>query len=558
MNTQKEELTMSKHLRTVGLLSLALAAGCAQPPAGLVGATPAGAGVTADPASNGTMAHGTPFAEPVAIGASSRQGRTVEVDLTAQTAQVDIGNGQTAEVLSYNGVYPGPTIDVREGDRLVVRFKNTLSEPTSVHWHGLSVPADQDDATHTVAAGASRTYEFDIPAGAAGTYWYHPHLHGTVASQVAKGLFGALRVRPATDPLPASVGDAVAFLSDLRLDAAGKAVGPATAERANGFEGDKLLLNGRQMSTLTLRPGETRRLRLINAAASRYFRLAMPGQQLTLVATDGGYIDKPTPMAEVLLAPGERAEVLVQAPAQSGAMASLVARPYDRGVMSTMPAASATPSAPVASPASHTGMTHLRIQQAMDHSGMMMGSPMPMMSASPAMSPMPMDHAMGSGGTMANGEQMLLSVMAQGAPQAATTLPAALREVTRVGLTGATTRSIAFSEDHAASAFFINGQKFDATRTDIRVKLGATEIWEVKNTGHMDHPFHLHGFGFQVLDRNGTAEPYLAWKDTVNVKPNETVRLAVKFDGFPGVRVFHCHILDHEDLGMMGVMTVEP
>ena len=102
----------------------------------------------------------------------------------------------------------------------------------------------------------------------------------------------------------------------------------------------------------------------------------------------------------------------------------------------------------------------------------------------------------------------------------------------------------------------INNRHFDFARVDFTSKLGATEIWKVENVVGMDHPFHIHGFQFQVLERNGKPEPFPSWKDVVNVRRQETVRFAVRFDDFPGKWMFHCHILDHEDKGMMGILEV--
>ena len=103
---------------------------------------------------------------------------------------------------------------------------------------------------------------------------------------------------------------------------------------------------------------------------------------------------------------------------------------------------------------------------------------------------------------------------------------------------------------------FLNGKPFDMERVDITAPLGATEIWQLENLVGMDHPFHLHGFQFQVLERNGLPEPFRAWKDTVNVPKHATARFIVRYDDYPGQWMFHCHILDHEDQGMMGIVEV--
>lgn len=532
-------MNVARHLLNrspIAVLALAVAA-CS--PAGVQ----AGAGASGADQGLLSLSASQRLTEPPAAQAA-RNGRTVEVSLSAGTVQVPLGDGKTAQVLAYNGSYPGPTIDVNEGDRLVVHFKNTLSEPTSLHWHGVHVPADQDNALDDVAPGGTRDFAFDIPQDSAGTYWYHPHMHGMVAEQVARGLFGVLRVRSANDPIPAAAGDTLLVLSDLKLDAAGRAVGPADTDKANGFEGDQVLVNGKHAPSLVLQPGQSRLLRVLNASASRYYRLSLPGQTLTLVGTDGGLIDRPIERQEVLLAPGERAEVIVRAPAQAGGKFTLTALPYDRGAM----------------PAGSMSASGTSGGQVMAMSDMPMPSPsvsagahdmadMPGM----AMSPMP-----GMGGMPMSGNQPVLTVLAAGNAASAVVLPAQLRSVARLGVGLPVARTLTFSEDHANADFRINGQKFDASRVDMHVKLGTTEVWSLQNTGHMDHPFHIHGFDFQVLDRNGVDEPYLGWKDTVNVKAGETVRFAVKYADYPGMRVFHCHILDHEDLGMMGVFQVDP
>jgi FtsP/CotA-like multicopper oxidase with cupredoxin domain len=131
-------------------------------------------------------------------------------------------------------------------------------------------------------------------------------------------------------------------------------------------------------------------------------------------------------------------------------------------------------------------------------------------------------------------------------------LPSTLRRITPLDTTRATARrTISFSQG------LINNRHFDMSRVDVTTRLGATEIWTVENLVGMDHPFHLHGFQFQIIERNGKPEPYRSWKDAVNVPKHETVRFVVRFDDFPGKWMFHCHILNHEDQGMMGILEVK-
>jgi FtsP/CotA-like multicopper oxidase with cupredoxin domain len=130
-------------------------------------------------------------------------------------------------------------------------------------------------------------------------------------------------------------------------------------------------------------------------------------------------------------------------------------------------------------------------------------------------------------------------------------IPATLRRIEPLDTTDATTTRVM-----VLTQGFINGKTMDMERVDESAELGDTEIWQLENLVGMDHPFHLHGFSFQVLDRNGVPEPFPSWEDTVNVPKHETVRFIVRFEDYPGKWMFHCHILDHEVAGMMGILEV--
>src|SRR5262249_9674492 len=146
----------------------------------------------------------------------------------------------------------------------------------------------------------------------------------------------------------------------------------------------------------------------------------------------------------------------------------------------------------------------------------------------------------------------LLTLQYSGKPAIAPpVIPARLRPVPAMDPAQATTTRLIVLEQG-----FINGKEFDMQRVDIAAPLGATEIWQVENLVAMDHPFHLHGFSFQVLDRDGVPEPFPAWKDTVNIPRHSVVRFIVRYTDYPGEWMFHCHILDHEDHGMMGILAV--
>lgn len=153
--------------------------------------------------------------------------------------------------------------------------------------------------------------------------------------------------------------------------------------------------------------------------------------------------------------------------------------------------------------------------------------------------------------------ETLLTVVAPASPKPLP-LPASLAPVERLEPARATaTRRFELGERMMQAEFFINGQMFDPARVDVGAQLGSLEVWELVNKTDMDHPFHLHTYPFQVLSRGGKPAPYRAWKDTVNLRKNEVVRIAVPLRDFSGVTVYHCHIVEHEDRGMMGILQVK-
>lgn len=425
--------------------------------------------------------------------------RVVEVTLTAAPTRLTLTPGVSSEVFAYNGQVPGPTLEFREGDRVVVHFKNELPEPSTIHWHGLHIPFVADGSPfHPVAPGAQHDYVFTIPAGTAGTYWYHPHPHHRTGHQVAKGLYGAIIIRADDDPLPRSLTERLIVLSDNRflsdgsIDLRDPMAPSGRVDSENGREGDVLFVNGVVRPTLTIRSGEVQRWRVVNASAARMYRLSLRGHAFVHVGNDGGLFEKPIDVNEILLAVGERVELLVRGTGSPGDQTVLEALPYDRYIPQTRPRDW------------HTSRELLVLQY--------------------------------------TAEPRVKSVA----------IPAKLRAVPALDTTRVTARRLMVLTQH-----LINGKAMELSRVDVSAPLGATEIWEIENLVGMDHPFHLHGFQFQVLDRNGVPEPFRSWKDVVNVRKHETARFIVRYDDHPGKWMFHCHILDHEDHGMMGVLEVQ-
>ncbi|MDR3095678.1 MAG: multicopper oxidase domain-containing protein, partial [Paraburkholderia sp.] len=243
--------------------------------------------------------------------------------------QYDGGNAGKADEA---GPVLGPLIDVREGDAVEIRFVNRLPQPSTIHWHGLPVPPDQDgNPMNLVAPGAERVYRFTLPAGSAGTYWYHPHPHMLSSEQVFRGLAGPIVVRAANDPL-AGWPERHVFVSDLKLAADGTIPANGMMDWMNGREGQFVLVNGAREPRIEVVRDE--RWRAWNGCNARYVQLAFDdGRAFALVGTDGGLLAAPREgVTSLLLAPGERAELIVRA-GQGASNARLIAAQYDRRKM---------------------------------------------------------------------------------------------------------------------------------------------------------------------------------------------------------------------------------
>ncbi|MGW9412743.1 multicopper oxidase family protein [Arthrobacter cupressi] len=445
----------------------------------------------------GTVA-GTGLTQPPTVHSSS--GR-LEIRLEAAPGTVQLA-GRPASCLAYNGAVPGPTLRVRAGDVLAVHLLNNLGEETNLHVHGLHVsPRDNgDNAFISVAPGSSFDYEYRVPEGhPPGVYWYHPHHHGRAASQVFGGLYGAIVVE---DAAPAEVTrERVLVVSDITLDTAGSVSPPSMMDRMAGRTGTLLLVNGHFMPTIEARPGERELWRVINACVTRYLRLGFEGQSLQLLGVDSGPLREGKEVPEVLLAPGNRADLLVTAVSGES---MVLAKPYDRGFSG---GAMGPVDPGVRRPDGGTVLATVRVA----------GDP------GPALKPLT---------TRSGPEDLRL-------------LPLAAR------------RQLVFGAGAMGmQGFTIDGKRFNPARTDITAAKGSLEEWTLFNNTPMDHPFHLHVWPMQIVEEDGTGTDSVRVQDVVNVPAGGSVKVRVAFTDFTGRTVYHCHILDHEDLGMMGVLEV--
>ena len=443
----------------------------------------------------------------------------LDVTLNARYGEVNL-IGRQARLFNYNGLVPGPRLEVQPGDRVRLQFMNNLPEATNLHYHGLHIPptGNADNIFLNIAPGENFTYEFTIPQDhRAGTFWYHPHLHGSTARQLFRGLAGAIVVRGELDEIPEvkSAKEEFVVIKDFAIDDDGNLVTPSNhMVQMAGREGSLLTVNGELNPTFTVPAGGLLRWRIANASPSRFYRLSLENHPFYLIATDGGSLSEPVEMSQILLTPGERVDVLIQGNQEPGQY-RLLNLPYDRGSM-----------------------------------GMMGGGGM-------------MGRGRGMMGRWRNrnsnfGSTEVLATLSYDGETQTQSLPQKLIPIETLPEPQTTKR---FTMNHGMSpgrgmVFLINGNAFDPQRIDTQVQLNTVEDWEITNTGMFDHPFHLHTNHFQVISRNGQLEPFLAWKDTVLVPVGETVRIRIPFRDFTGKTVYHCHILDHEDLGMMGVVEI--
>jgi FtsP/CotA-like multicopper oxidase with cupredoxin domain len=420
----------------------------------------------------------------------------VEVNLVAKLADVEVAPGKRVRAWTYNGGLPGPLIRGKVGDRLVVHFTNELDEETTVHWHGVRVPIEMDGVPEIsqppVKKGETFTYDFVLRDAA--LYWYHPHVMS--AAQVGFGLYGALLVEDPADSV--GIADQLTMvLSDIGFDAKGvlePADSGGSAGMVFGREGDYVLVNGKHHPVIKARPGAPQRWRIVNAAKSRFFYLDLDGQPFTVVGVDGGLHEKPVTTDILLITPGERVDVIVAPKGKAGVPLTVRAMLYNRGYGSVQ---------------YRSVEDVMTIEFTKD----------PPVTAKPVTA----THAMT-------------------APSSA----------------GATPVDVVLTlppMENNKSEFRVNGVPFWKAKP-FNAKLGEKQVWIVKNDSEWDHPFHLHGFFFHVLDEKGEAVRPLALKDTVNVPMKSTVRVLVDFNERPGEWMFHCHILDHAEGGLMGTVQV--
>jgi len=438
------------------------------------------------------------------------------VDLRAGPARVAlVGEGYPeTPVWAFNGSVPGPIIRAVQGERLQIAVTNELAEPTTVHWHGLRVPVGMDGVPYLsqppIEPGETFAYAFELPD--AGTYWYHPHINSS--EQVGRGLYGALIV---DEPEPPEVDRELLWVLDdwrLEQDASIAPFGNMHDASHSGRIGNSVTINGEIRENEAVQAGERIRLRLINAANARAFGLRFRDLNPWIIALDGQPVE-PHRLGDhsLVLGAGMRADLIIDMSGEPGGESlvvddhygpdyayELIRLVYADGV----PLRKVDNAAP--KPLSPNPITEPDLENAEKHRLVFEGGAMG-----------------GMTGAMMGGRKM------------------GMRELAGQGRLWA-----------------INGRVPDEIYKEpplLNAASGSSHVIEMVNRTAFEHPIHLHGHTFRVVSRNGQGEPFRPYRDTVLLGVDETVEIAFVADN-PGQWMFHCHILEHQGSGMMGVVDV--
>lgn len=428
-----------------------------------------------------------------------------QISLTAQAGTTEFFSEKSSRTFGYNGNYLGPTIRVHKGDNVKISVTNKLQERTTVHWHGLLIPGDRDGGPHQVIHPGN-TWEPILPIRQpAATLWYHSHLHGYTAKQVYAGLAGLLIVTDEDEQslnLPSEYGvdDIPLILQDREFQDGMLVLPDGMMSIMHGRRGNTIVVNG-TVNPVTKVPNRLVRLRLVNGANARDFDLSFSdNRSFHWIASEGGLLESPILLRSLRISPGERVEILVD----------------------------------------FSDNSPVTLQTSSDNNVSMM---MRMMSGNSSLS--------------ITQESVIKFEPQQTEETHKFKVPKTLIPYKHLDLEKVNRRRY-FTLTMGMGSFGINGRPFSASRIDEKVELGATEIWVIKSE-MMPHPFHIHGVHFEVLSRNGTSPTVQdqGLKDTVIV--NGTVELLVHFSqpSTAAPFMYHCHILEHEDNGMMGQFIVE-
>jgi blue copper oxidase len=444
------------------------------------------------------------------------------INLTLQNGTTPFLSGQVTTTMGANGNILGPTLILNQGDFVNFNVTNQLADTTTIHWHGLHVSSENDGGPHTtITPNTTWSPSFTIMDKAA-TYWYHPHLHHHTDKHVSKGIAGMIIVKDNDEdtlPLPRTYGvdDFPIVIQTKDFDASNQIVVHSNSD-------DVVMVNATIDPFLNV-PSQVVRYRVLNGSSQRTFNLGLSNNQSFFqIASDGGLLSSPVTLTRLLISPGERAEILIDFSGMNGQTSYLksYASELQNGIYG----------------ATNPGMG----------AGMTMNG----------YNPNPLN------GTDFN---ILQFIVGGQTTTPITSIPTNLTTVTPIPQGNSNiTRTLTFSPvtmgpNQLNGDFLINGATMDLNVINYTIPFNNTELWELINQSGISHPFHIHDVQFYILSRNGVAPPVneQGRKDVVLVKPQETVRFIAKFEDFSNTTVpymYHCHLLTHEDGGMMGQFVV--
>ncbi len=449
---------------------------------------------------------------------------STNINLTLQNGTNQFFTGQTTATMGANGNVLAPTIIMQKGSNVNINVTNNLGQPTTIHWHGMHISASNDGGPHTVIdPGATWNPQFEV-MNKASTMWYHPHLHEFTNEHVSKGLAGMLIIKDdeeAALELPRTYGidDIPLIIQTKDFDANNQIIHDSNSD-------DVLMVNA-TLNPFKDVPAQVIRLRILNGSSQRVFNLGFTGDKTFYqIATDGGLKNTPTSLTRLKIAPGERTEILVDLTGMQGQTLQLIsyASEFGNGIYGS----------------SSPGMN----------------SSMPLTGYNP--NPL-------------NGNDfniLQLTIIAQTA-NAVTTIPNSLVTYTPFLTTNSNqSRSMTLSSvtggfQQLNGNFTVNNVSMDMNTINVTIPLDNTEIWTIQNNSAISHPFHIHDIQFNIIEYNGSTNvpAYLqGWKDTVLVPSGQgSVKVITKFEDFADDTIpymYHCHMLTHEDGGMMGQFVV--
>ena len=460
-----------------------------------------------------------------------------------QAGQWEILPGMKTDSVGFNGPYLGPTIRFREGQDVHLSYTNHWSESVAVHGHGLHVSGALDGGPQRLIEPGD-TWSPVLPIRQqAGTAWYHPHTHGRSGSQTYKGLAGMLLIEDDNSvelPLPRTYGvdDIPLIVQDRRLDSQSQLAYSLQNADREGFLGDFVTVNGIAGAEANV-PAGLVRLRILNGSNARFYRFRFAdGRVFHKIATEGGFLPEPVPIQDLVMLPGERNEILVDC-------------------------TDGTPAELISGPSLSRGETRGARRDNERSDG---------------------DQSRSNG--LSDTFEIVTLRPDPRLPPVRTELPRQLNVIERPSIRAEWPRRIfrlnmevrrderrrsnrsqdrerrpsTITTDNHEQTMGINRQPMDMRVINERVHLGQWELWQVE-ADRRPHPFHVHGCSFLVLEQGGeqVSDADAGWKDTVSVSEDTRTTFIVRFDHpatdeFP--YMYHCHILEHEDMGMMGQFTV--